>query len=422
MVRRPEWSNASGWTAAAAGFIAADLVTGNSLFAAVWLTSSNILGAFVLSQWLQRSDEVTQQMRRQLSAMHLFVGCLFAALCATVVGSGAGPVLFNAPLHSTALVWFSTELMNYILLTPVILSLPVDRGDILNFSEKQSSTNWLHWGPLVSVFLSEIGAFLVGGPGAMAFVIPALLWCALTYKVFFVALISMAVCFWKTLEMASPSFMFVPDNALSVFSFRMGITLLSLGPLAVACACASRDDLLQKLDKAVNTDFLTGTLARRAFMGRGENIFSRLLMEKSGISVMMIDVDNFKRINDTHGHAMGDEILIAVAHAISCSLRPTDLFGRMGGEEFAVLLAPTDQEGCEAIATRLLEAIRRIEHRIADEKSLTVTASIGLVHALPGSNGFNFDDLLKIADDLLYKAKRDGKNRVMFELKSFGII
>jgi diguanylate cyclase (GGDEF)-like protein len=299
-----------------------------------------------------------------------------------------------------------------VLVLPVVLTMPATWQE-MRASAGQSASRWLRWGPLASVVLSEMGAYFVGGPGAIAFVVPALLWCALTYKVFFVAFLSMVVCFWKTLDVASHAFVFTPDHLPSVFSFRMGITLLSLGPLAAACASAARNDALQKLDKAVNVDFLTGAMARRAFMADGERLLGRLAYEAQGAAVLMIDIDHFKKINDAHGHAAGDAVLAGFAAAIAGSLRPGDLFGRLGGEEFAVMLPQAGPEDAHAIATRLANAVRSMACALPGSPALHVTASIGLAHASPVRAGCTLDAMLKAADTLLYQAKREGRNRIV---------
>ena len=413
MVRRPEWTRAPGWAAAMLGYVAADLVTGNSLLATLWLTLANLASVAVAVALLLRVDETTRQMRRQLSALRLLIACGAASAVATIVGCGAGPMVFNSSLHASVMLWFSTELMNYILVLPVLLTMPATWQQMRTIFSVQHGSYWLRWGPLASVVFSEISAFIVGGPGAIAFVVPALLWCALTYQVFLVALLSMAVCFWKTLDVATHAFMFTPDHLPSVFSFRMGITLMSLGPLAVACASAARNDTLRKLDKAVNVDFLTGAMARRAFMADGERLLGRLAHEAQSATVLMIDIDHFKRINDAHGHAAGDAVLAGFAAAIARSLRPGDLFGRLGGEEFAVMLPQAKSEDAHTIATRLADAVRSTAYALPGGPALHVTVSIGLVHASPVCTGSTLDAMLKAADILLYQAKREGRDRIV---------
>ena len=413
MVRRPELSRPTGWIAATLGFLAADLVTGSTLPVTLWLTFSNLCGIATAVLLLQRVDQAAQQMRRQLSALYLLLTCCAAAAMATFTGCGAGPVVFHTSLGAAAMLWFCTELMNYVLVLPVLLTMPASWRE-LRAMATQGGSAWLRWGPLAAVVISEVGAFCVGGPGAIAFVVPALLWCALTYNVFSVALLSMLVCFWKTLETASGAFMFTPDHLPSVFSFRIGITLLSIGPLAAACASAARNEALQRLDRAVNIDFLTGALARRAFLSDGARLLARLAHDRKGAAVLMIDIDHFKRINDAHGHAAGDAVLTGFATAIAQSLRPGDLFGRLGGEEFAVLLPGLEPDGALIVATRLRDAVRATAHALPDGgPPLRVTASIGLAYAAPVPADASLDAMLQAADALLYQAKGQGRDRIV---------
>ncbi len=161
--------------------------------------------------------------------------------------------------------------------------------------------------------------------------------------------------------------------------------------------------LQKKLSRLSRKDGLTGMNNRRTFF----ELTQRAAIRASGGVVLMIDADNFKSINDTHGHATGDECLKAIAYRITRNLRETDVGGRLEGEEFAVYLGGVNLAQARIIAERLLTPIpySRPDH----EDTLTVTLSIGGVVATAQDH---IDDLLNHADHALYEAKQSGKARL----------
>ena len=168
------------------------------------------------------------------------------------------------------------------------------------------------------------------------------------------------------------------------------------------------------LDSLARTDPLTGLANRRHFDEAKELEFRRALRTGHPLSLLVCDIDAFKRYNDAYGHPAGDACLRAVAHAIQkCNARAGDLVARIGGEEFAVLLPGTTAEVATQLANRLLEAVSAlaIPHRDS-EVAAHVTVSIGLAQ-LNAENTDNFSALFEQADQALYQAKSDGRNRVV---------
>ena len=127
------------------------------------------------------------------------------------------------------------------------------------------------------------------------------------------------------------------------------------------------------------------------------------------MSVMMLDLDHFKKINDTHGHATGDAVLQGFVKRAAESLRQSDTLGRLGGEEFGVILPETSLEAAEDVAERLRQHLAE-RPLIAERAAIPCTVSIGVAH-LHGNDG-SIDDLFQRADKALYKAKADGRNKV----------
>ena len=169
--------------------------------------------------------------------------------------------------------------------------------------------------------------------------------------------------------------------------------------------------LHEAVERQAVTDELTGLANVRAFLDTLDRELERSRRFGTPLGLVMVDLDDFKRVNDTYGHQQGDEVLAQVAGVLRESSRELDTAARYGGEELAVILPQTDASGAELLAERMREAIQSLPVRRVDGKgSLRVTASFG-VAAAPESGGDRMD-LIAAADAALYSAKRGGKNRV----------
>ncbi|MEA3406018.1 MAG: diguanylate cyclase [Pseudomonadota bacterium] len=135
----------------------------------------------------------------------------------------------------------------------------------------------------------------------------------------------------------------------------------------------------------------------------------RVLRSGSSMSIAMLDVDFFKKVNDTHGHMVGDQVLRSLANYLTKRLRKTDYIGRYGGEEFVVIMPETLLEDAEKVMAGILTSFAYVEHHAPDE-DFTVTFSAGLVSSAQSKST---SELMKIADELLYKAKENGRNQVV---------
>lgn len=166
----------------------------------------------------------------------------------------------------------------------------------------------------------------------------------------------------------------------------------------------------EQMLRMVMSDALTGVPNRRAFDQALRNELRRCTREGVPVSVLMADVDNFKRFNDTFGHLVGDDALCAVARALQGqAARAGDMLARFGGEEFSVVLPGIDDAGAAAVADRLVEAVRKAKVRQAPDWQLTV--SVGAATWNPGDDPLRPADLMTRADVALYAAKAAGKDR-----------
>lgn len=157
-------------------------------------------------------------------------------------------------------------------------------------------------------------------------------------------------------------------------------------------------------------DSLTGTLSRRSFRAEASKALALAQRHHHDVSCILFDLDHFKSVNDTYGHPVGDIVLADTAAVCRSLLRESDIFGRMGGEEFAILLPHTGKHASAAVAEKLREAISA-QLFTANERTFKVTASMGVVTAVQGR--LVLDAMLKLADDGLYRAKASGRDRVV---------
>ncbi|MCW8825921.1 MAG: GGDEF domain-containing protein [Gammaproteobacteria bacterium] len=157
----------------------------------------------------------------------------------------------------------------------------------------------------------------------------------------------------------------------------------------------------------VNKDDLTGIMSRRYFMDVGNHYFSGSRRSKSSMSLMMLDIDHFKWINDSYGHHMGDMMLILFSDTISSYLRKSDVFARLGGEEFGIILFETDLQGAERLAEKIRSAIDGLLYQ-EGEITIRMTTSIGISDRRESDS--SFDELLIRTDAALYRSKDRGRN------------
>lgn len=185
-------------------------------------------------------------------------------------------------------------------------------------------------------------------------------------------------------------------------------TILALVVALVVIAAVVMSSREAALREQALIDPLTGVLNRRCFFEMSGKVEARNRRNNGNLAVLMIDIDHFKQVNDTHGHPVGDEVLRGMAAVCAETLRPSDIVARYGGEEFVVSLPDTDQAEAARVAERMRAAIQSRTFTGATG-AFSVTASIGVSSC---ANGLTLNDALGLADAALYRAKRGGRNRV----------
>lgn len=411
LLRVPGAAHWSGWLAGAAAFMAADLMTGSGLQMALILNTANLLGIAVAYRLLAGLPDELLRLRQPASMLHLVMAALLGSAVAGVVGGFANPYLFGGTVLTGFLFWWATETVNYVAILPILLSAPPWR--------EWSQLRWFRREgfrhgdllPAIAVVLSCVAVLVIGGPGAIAFPVLALLWCGLVYPVFATAILTLLCSLFAMVFVSSVHFTEFVDglDKHSLFSIRLGTAVVAIAPIMLSIVIRSRNELLSELRYLSSHDALTGVGNRAAFCEDAARI---LCEQPSPHAVMMLDLDRFKHINDTHGHAAGDAVLVEVTRRISACLRPMDRLGRLGGEEFAVLLGGCGREDAYDIAERVRRAIAAQPVGLPGGGRVPVTVSIGLT--LAQGDGKPLDILLAEADAALYNGKQNGRDRVEF--------
>lgn len=185
------------------------------------------------------------------------------------------------------------------------------------------------------------------------------------------------------------------------------VLLISMSSFALYAFQKRRRKAIQKIEYSAHHDALTGIFNRKELMERLPDLLRQAKQQQAPIAAIFFDIDHFKVLNDTHGHAIGDEVLKSVARIVSQNLREDDLFIRWGGEEFLVVVDDSSADNANNIAEKLRVSI---ENHAFTHLNLKVTCSFGVTLSQPG---YTSDKLLEIADQKLYRAKESGRNIVV---------
>ena len=197
-------------------------------------------------------------------------------------------------------------------------------------------------------------------------------------------------------------------NTITIVVFGIITILLLLGLIyfLMSRLIKKLDEARQTIEKIAITDQLTEVFNRRHIMSRFEEEFEKFKRLKKNVSCIMADIDNFKAVNDSYGHLVGDQVLKAISHRIRNTVRAYDILGRYGGEEFLIIMPDTSLEDARELA-------ERIRTRVKEEtvNNATITLSLGVVCVEESDR--SVDDIIRRADENLYKAKKGGKDRVV---------
>jgi diguanylate cyclase (GGDEF)-like protein len=212
----------------------------------------------------------------------------------------------------------------------------------------------------------------------------------------------------------------VPMDVMSIEYFLIGVplgvlTFIGLGIVAWLWSSARYREHLAtaRLMVMATRDGLTNLYNRTHFVHCADREIQRAIRYKRPLALLLFDIDHFKKINDTYGHDRGDEVLRELGRHLLAICREQDVPGRVGGEEFAVLLPETDHERAAAVAERLRQAVEKIEVSVDEKTMIRFTISVGVVSLDRELPDRDFQTLFNLADSRMYQAKKGGRNRVV---------
>ncbi|MBA1200578.1 diguanylate cyclase [Pseudomonas capeferrum] len=411
LLRYPRQATSSGFGVIFVAMLAADVACGSAWQPALWVNLCNLGAVLTFWQILSRQARAHRRLRTPQGVLRLLGACTVGAAVAASLACVMAAPWFNASLRSTWLSWFSEQFSTGMLVLPVLLTVPSPAA------LWRGSSRPIGVAPLLVLVASLTLSIAFGGPGAIAFPIAALLWCALVYSPFLVALLSLMTGSALIVALAQNLMHFsIVQSELgttTLTSARLGIAMLVLGPLMVACVSHANRSLLARLTHRAAIDHLTGALSRRALTQQANALLENREQTSPALplTLLMLDIDHFKTINDLHGHAIGDQVLRQCAHGLQAQLHTGDLLGRLGGEEFVVVLPGLPPEQATFTAERLRRAVQDLCITQVEQR-LQITVSIGLAGCATGSASPSLDALLASADRALYRAKAKGRNRV----------
>ena len=369
---------------------------------------------------LYKPGDPVEHFTERKSALRICSGVLLAPLASCVLAGAVNYLSRQTPFWETIQQWYVAHALGLEIMTPLALALRHDEWrQVFSKSRRMASTLCLVLliGVSVGVFCQDTYPFLFMVFPPLVLAVFVLGFFGMSVGLFCVAVISLGF----TLAGHGPFVLIHDANTETRVLIAQAFLLTSIVlTLPVAVALAERNRLEQRLLSAQDqlrqlslTDQLTGLPNRRMFDEFSQREWKRAIRDGSSISVIMIDIDLFKTYNDRYGHQAGDKCLSAVAAAIGgVAARPGDLTARYGGEEFIVMLAGTPAEGCEFLAERIRKAVEALQLPHASSTFGKVTVSLGAASLSPKADT-RLELLIEAADNALYEAKGEGRNKVM---------
>ncbi|MTD25465.1 GGDEF domain-containing protein [Erwinia sorbitola] len=393
------------------GMFTADILYGTPVVIAMGLDAANIL-FIATGRWVLLSNHFTRGHSRRLQALlHVFPASLLGAAVCALAGAIVSEHYFEDELFQAWFSWFSEQMSTSILLLPLVISLP-RRDELAQLASALRESTVL---PILALVLTTITGIWVGGGGSLIYPLPALLWCAISYPLFITCFLTLITGISEIILVAGNVLNIQGKDDLfridSLSSARLGVAAMLISPLIVALSTASNKKLVARITKRADYDFLTGALTRSGLASKLESLVTPRHRPKGFFgAVFVIDIDRFKNINDTYGHASGDYVLAKTVECIRQGLQQSALVCRMGGEEFLVIIEGISQPRAFLLANRLRHSIEE-NVIMLDGNNLSVTASIG-ISALNINNVNSLDESITRADEQLYIAKSSGRNQV----------
>ncbi|PYF81009.1 diguanylate cyclase (GGDEF)-like protein [Marinomonas alcarazii] len=413
MARYSNLRNIKGYLAAFIGYFISDLLVGTPIEKNLFLNLGNLIGTLAGLFFIKKLPSGIFPITQPFGILKLVGAALAASIGSSFVGMLAYPLLWGGKIHEGAIYWGITELANYIVFLPIVLTTP----NLIFFIKKSSLPKLnlallFHLCPALSVILLCILATVIEGPGAIAIPILGLLWCGMRYSIFHTAILTFAFCYWILIAI-SVGYIHIFSELSSwgnLMSLRLSISFIALIPLINVSNTQLRLRQIEELQYSSSHDSLTGTLNRGAFYKKAKEILQH--KDSSVTALLMLDLDHFKSINDRYGHSAGDQVLRHFVQTIRHCIKQNDIVGRVGGEEFSIILQSQREQDLMAISQKICDTFANSPCYIDHTFYLPSTVSIGLV-MVPKECNREYDKLAQQADSALYQAKTSGRNKVV---------
>ncbi|KWW06886.1 GGDEF domain-containing protein [Escherichia fergusonii] len=365
---------------------------------------SNMVFIITVARLVARDKQLGKNKYEPVSALRLFNYCLIAALLCALVGAIGSDSIDSLSFGPLLADWFSEQFSTGVLIVPCMLTLALPRI-VPRFKAEQLM-------PIVALIISVIASVVIGGAGSLAFPLPALIWCAVRYTpqvtcllTFVTGAVEIVLVANSVINIAVAS----PFSIPQMFSARLGIATMAICPIMVSFSVAAINLLMKQVAQRADFDFLTQVYSRS---GLYEALKKTELRGTQHITVMLLDIDYFKSINDSFGHECGDKVLSVFAKHVQKIVGNQGLVARMGGEEFAVVVPSLNAQEGLLLAEKIRKAVA-LHPFDWQQKTLYLTVSIGIGS---GATRFEtltevFDKLMVEADECLYRSKKEGRNR-----------
>lgn len=409
----PKANSALTWVLVACAYMLADTLTGTPAATAALLNGANLVGVAAGVTLMQLWARYFFPMSKPSDVVRLFLVILIASVSTGLAGGLVAAPLLDIDRLDGFFLWTATEFVNFSIFLPLVMAGRMVKprqatpapGEEKHVTEKCAA--------LATLAASCALMPMVGGAGSIVLHAPAFIWCSTLFSPKVNIVLAGLASAWLLFAVPEGIILLYVDHAAllshwDVASFRLGVGVLTLGALAMTMINAFWREAHDALEHRANYDFLTGLLNRRQFNTSAEFTLSRQRAGTPNVA-LAIDIDRFKSINDTHGHPLGDQVLQVVAALLTAGLRKGDILGRLGGEEFAIILPGAALEEGTRVAERLRESIAAETLR-QGKVTLTTSVSIGLVEF---HSPANLSRMLSLADEALYEAKNAGRNRVV---------
>jgi diguanylate cyclase (GGDEF)-like protein len=422
LARQQRWGQI--FLAGAIGSLAANLLHDSTVVASCSITIANLLEALIAATIIRRWCGTRGLFHNSSDVIVLIGAAVVAAVVAGLVSASAATVLSGAPFERILVKWVLGDVLGLLVVMPIA----VIAHDVIKYGPDlmMARGSQIEAAILLGVVLAvSLAVYSPNVPPIQFLVMPAVLLTSFRLGPLGAALATVIVAIVGSLGtvLTATALSSSPDAVtLRVFNFQLNLAVLFLTALPIGAAMAQRaqleQDLTDEKERAdrfaeamvslANMDDLTGLSTRRSFLEQLDLMATQAAMKDEPLTLAMIDIDYFKPVNDHHGHAVGDALLTAIGAACRSAVRSDDVIGRLGGEEFAMLMPVTDQQSAFRIVDRLRDAVSRIAIPTPDGKSVSVTISVGLATF----RDQQIDQLLLDADRALYLAKERGRNRV----------